>query len=259
MKNYYLIDLVKDKKVSIVGPASYLKLVPENLNKINEADIIVRINRGMTLVEGYSELVGERTDILYNCMQDNLLNGGVLDVEFLTNSSVIHIRALPWSDHSGNSPEMKLRTTETALEKIKLLQEKGMMMTMIDNVYLSNLGSLINCRPTTGYAALMDLIFHNPKSIHVSGFSFYLGGVLEGYFKSNQPGGIEDIHGRTEKEEAERNFNSTRHVHKNMWRLLKDIHDKIDVDITFDPILEKIINLKEYSKTSYQKIIEDFK
>ena len=97
-----------------------------------------------------------------------------------------------------------------------------------------------------------------PRSLYITGFSFFLGGPIKGYWGGDNPGGIEEYWKRTEVEHAEKCFNSTRHVHANMWKSFKDFYS-ISGNISLDPIMEKIISLENYSKDGYNKIVLEYK
>jgi hypothetical protein len=74
-ENTNLENLIKDKRVIIVGPSSYL-----NDKKFGELvdsyDLVVRVNQGLYMSSKYPENYGKRTDLLYLCQRarDSYLN-----------------------------------------------------------------------------------------------------------------------------------------------------------------------------------------
>ena len=252
-------EYFENKKVALVGPADYLELIsPGNLTAIEACDVVIKINCGFNLTKSYENVLGKRTDFLYNTLLDNCINGGVIDVEEISRSDIKHIRTIPKSNMKGiavnnNISFNKQRTMDKILE---LQNNHNIELSIIDYKFFNNISRQVDCRPTTGFAAMLDILSHEPELLYVTGFSFFLSGPLKGYWGGSEPNGIEALRGRTEVEEAERAFNSTRHVHKNMWRYAKEKISTLK-NIRFDPILEEIIKLKEYSKEGYNEILKE--
>ena len=252
-------EFFNNKTVAIVGPADYIALLDDsNIKKIENSDVIVRINCGFNIVDNYSKIVGSRTDIFYNNLLEDCINGGILDVDKISKSEIKHIRTIPKSDMSGISTSNTTNIKQPTLDKlINLRNNRGIHTSLVDCTDFTAISRSIQCRPTTGFVALLDIIKHNPKELYVTGFSFYLGGVLKGYFGGSLPGGIVETVGRTEHEESERNFNSKRHVHRNMWRVFKqEIMPRENVSV--DPIMEKILALENYDREKYNEIIRNY-
>jgi len=255
-------NLVKNKKVALIGPANYLQkfsqeFKDENLNRINDCDTIIRLNCIFNILEEYKHLLGSRTEIMYNSLLDNCNNGGVLEVDKIVNNNIKHIRTTPKSSVKGiansNLRNFQHKTNE---KLINLESNHNITVSTFDHRPFSRLAQAIDCRPTTGFAAIFDILLTEPKNLYVTGFSFFLSAPLQGYWGASKKGGIEEVFGRTEEEEALRGFNSTRHVHKNMWELLKN-NKKVFTNLYFDQFLQEIINLEDYSKGRYNKILEE--
>ena len=253
-------EYFKNKRVVVIGPANYLSLITkETKENIKNSDTIVRINRGFDLVEQYSSIVGKKTDVLYNNLLGDCINGGVLDPKKIASAEVKHIRTVPKSDIKGIaiSNTTNIKNKETYMSLLDLQKNHKINTSIIDCNMFSNAARKVDCRPTTGFVALLDILSYLPTNLHVTGYSFYLGGVLKGYFGGKSPGGIFKTFGRSEDEEIERNFNSTRHVHANMWNYCKESFLTLE-NISFDPILTNILEMDSFSKEKYQKIIVNY-
>ena len=253
-------EYFKDKKVVVLGPANYLEMISEETKKqIKKSDTVVRVNRGFDLIEKYSSVIGSRTDILYNNLIGDCVNGGVLNLKKIVESQIKHIRTVPKSDMKGiaTSNTVNIKNMEIYNVIRDLSTKHSINTSIVECDYFTAISKKINCRPTTGFVALLDILRYSPKNLYVTGYSFYLGGVFKGYFGGSSPGGIVETFGRTEDEEINRNFNSTRHVHKDMWHYCKRNISTLD-NVVFDPVLVKILSMNDFSKENYKKIIENY-
>jgi hypothetical protein len=258
--HYNFTSLIENKCVCLVGPADFLEKIDnkDNLKKINGSDVVIKINRGLDLSEKYPHLIGKRTDILYNTLLENCVNGGILDIEKIKQSRIKHIRTIPKSDMKGNAyPNSNNISKLSTLQKLEMLHSLGTPTTVMKHDFFTQVSRKVDCRPTTGFAAVYDILAARPKSLYITGFSFFLGGPLKGYWGGSEPGGIEEEWGHSEEVHAERVFNSTRHVHKNMWSVFKQEILPAKV-VSMDPIMEKIFLLEKYDRNEYNKIIEDY-
>ena len=232
---------LKGKKVALVGPANYLSLV-EYGEKINSYDIIVRVNRGIELIEDSSIHLGNRTDILYNCLIEHPDNGGKISISNLKRNNVKWICTIPYGSADGKKtsrflhPQVKLRTF------LKLIL--FMNLHIFDYKEYGKLNKRIKCRANTGFAAIFDLLNSDIKELFITGFSFYLDTFFAGYKKGCE---------RSEEKFAQECFISKRHNQQNQWELLKEL--RTDSRLTFDPILEKILSLDELDRNNFKDIL----
>ena len=123
-----------------------------------------------------------------------------------------------------------------------------MPIRIIEHNFHTNLAKILECKPNTGFLAIYHLLGQGPKKLSIYGFSFYLDGFLPG-----QKAGIEKEKNCTEQEFADMAFNSKRHVQKNMWKYAKQTllnNEKVSLD----PVLEKILNLQDFNRESFEKI-----
>ena len=67
--------IYKNKRIIIIGPAdTSLNYMPGS--KINQFDLIVRINKSPQSLIGKEHLLGSRTDVLYHCFDEDPVGGG---------------------------------------------------------------------------------------------------------------------------------------------------------------------------------------
>ena len=239
-------DLVKNKKVALVGPAKYMT-GQKSGEQIDNHDVVVRLNRGYELVDNNSADVGKKTDILYSCLIERAGNAGKLNPEHLkAKYDIKYIVAPPNSDFNGISHSTTLHNLVDK-NKAKAIQ-KLIPIRVVDHKFHTTLAKKVNCKPNTGFMAIYDLLLQQPESLSIYGFSFYLDGFMKGC-KS----GIKNEEGKTENEFAEKCFVSKRHVQKNMWNFCKDTLLN-NSQVLLDPTLEKILKLEKFSKDLFAKI-----
>jgi len=238
--NKEYLEFLSGKNVAIVGPANYLSKLKLG-SYIDEFDVVVRVNRGMELLDRYPESLGARTDILYNCLIDSLDNGGVVDIDFYKERGVKWVSTIPNSKPTGecSSPDLHKMVNKKNVKAIK----KNFNFHVMDHVEYNTLNGVVKCRSNTGYAAIFDLLSYGIESIFVCGYSFYLDSFISGY---------KDGCKRSDEEFAAQCFESKRHVQKTQWEFLKRIRANDDM-ISCDPVLESILKMEELSRDAFQE------
>jgi len=240
------MDLIRDKRVAIVGPAAYLK-GSEYGKKIDDHDIVVRINRSIETTVSLPEDVGTKTDILYSCLLETHRNAGILDVELIKRSGVKLVCAPGFQTNStkgkiyGTHPDIFASTWEK-LEKAEITVRVA--FEKID----SALKTHTDTRPNTGFIAIFDILAAAPKSLTIHGFTFYLDGFIEG-----SKSGVEKEKNCTEEEFATLALNSKRHKQENMWRFAKE-HLLNNPTVILDDTMKKVLSLEKFSREDYQKL-----
>ena len=232
-------EYLKGKSVAIVGPAAYLKKFNFG-EKIDSFDCVVRLNRGLEVIESLSQSVGRKSDILYNCLIERPDNGGELNVDFFKANHIDWICTIPNSTKEGLSKSMDLHP-DVRPSNVKKLK-KNFNFRIMDYKIYNKVNSKIECRSNTGFAAIFDLLSFDIKSLFITGFSFYLDDFIEGYKNGCD---------RDEKSFALDCFNSERHKQKPQWEYLKKIYKKSE-NITADSILEEILELDELSRSNFR-------
>ena len=236
-KNYLL-----GKSVALVGPASYLTDLSLGTT-IDSYDVVVRVNRGIELIDKYGDHTGRRTDILYNCLIEHPDNGGKIDIKFLKNHKVSWISTVPGSGPDGLCESNKLHGMVKVRTFLKI--RMNFRCHVMDWRDYGELNKTVGCRANTGFAAIFDLLNHGVGSLFITGFSFYLDSFMSGY-----KNGCE----RDEEEFAFECFNSKRHLQATQWSYLKGALERFD-NIAMDPVFRVIMGLNSLSKTEYQKAL----
>ena len=157
----YTKKYFENKSVALVGCADYLELLDkDNLRRIEECDIVVKMNKGFNLSKTHSHLISSRIDFYYNSLLENCVNGGVLEVDDIAKSNIALIRTTPQSSMKGIATEYRTNATSQAtIDKISELYEKhGLATTIIPPEFFTELSRVIDCKPTTGFAAIFDLL-----------------------------------------------------------------------------------------------------
>lgn len=243
-KNSKFKELIRNKRVALVGPANYLTLF--NWGEIIDSyDVVARINRGMELIDSFPNALGSRTDVLYNCLIEKNDNGGVISLRNLKKNKVKWVCSHLHSDANGNVFKNKLHPEVKLLTILKLRYFLNLHIHEYENY--SFLNSQIKCRANTGFSAIFDLLDNEAKEVFISGFSFFLDSFVKGYKKGSK---------RSEEEFAKECFMSKRHDQKNQWGFLKSQQN--NPKLVFDPILKEILNLKNLEQGKFLEILKKY-
>ena len=244
MKDKKYFNFLKNKKAIIIGPAQYL--TTEDFNGFGEKidkdfDIVVRLNRGMELIEEYSSNIGTRTDILYNCLIEHKDNGGVIDFANLERNKIQWVCTIPNSDIKGKcyNNELHPMVNQNTVSKIT----ENFNFHIMDYNSYGLLNKEVNCRANTGFAAMYDILHHGVESLFITGFSFYLDAFAPGYKKGCE---------RDENEFARQCFKSKRHNQLNQWKYARKTL-KNNSKVILDKTLTKILNLSTLSREEFNK------
>jgi hypothetical protein len=158
IKNKYS-DLLNNKKVVIVGPASYLIGMNQGC-VIDSYDIIVRINKGYNISKEMEKDIGSRTDVLYSSMLDADKCGINMPFEELKDKIQWLCAAYPVEKHKKNIVKVKKKWGK------------------LNNFHVFDRNIFERCRekmkfPNAGTVAIIDLLRYNIKKLFVIGFTFY--------------------------------------------------------------------------------------
>jgi len=234
-------EYIKNKSVALIGPAAYM--VGTNYGvEIDQHDVVVRLNRGVELVEKYPDDIGIRTDVLYSCLIEKPGNAGPYQpLDLKNNHDIKVVVAPPHSDFQGIAHATRLHEL---VNRIKAKELSDILtLRIVDHKFHTAMAKSIECKPNTGFMAIYDILRYKPSKLSLYGFSFYLDGFMPGCKK-----GVED-----EQKFADNCFVSKRHVQKNMWKAAKNSLLKLDNVVT-DKVLTEILNMQEFSVSSYQNL-----
>lgn len=238
---------IKEKTVSLVGPASYM-MGSDHGEQIDSDDVVIRINRSYESVDVFSRDIGKRTDILYSCLIEKNANAGMLDRDVLVSKGIKYICAPPASDMKGQSNKTTLHSL-IDVDKIRDISKK-IPIRVVDHIFHNQLAREVNCRPNTGFMAIYDILRCSPKKLSLYGFSFYLDGFIKGV-KS----GIEIEQNKTPEEFTTQCFTSKRHVQENMWNFAKKTLVENSA-VNLDPVLARILEMESLNREYFNNNIK---
>lgn len=159
-------DWFKDKKVAIVGGAD--SVLKEKLGDyIDSFDVVVRINKGVEVIEEQHEYVGEKTDVLFHCLFEDITKGGspltfelwkkwdVKQIVFSHNFMYTHYAmSYMYNYYRKNKGRFKI-----AQLPVKL--------------YRDNMNAIRPYGPTTGFVAINTILNCKPKELYITGITFF--------------------------------------------------------------------------------------
>ena len=133
--------------------------------ELSNSDVIVKINCGFNISKKYEEIFGKRCDVLYNSLLDESKNGGILSVKDLIENKIVHIRTKPDSTMKGYAGKTEKKIKLDTIEKLKQIQNNNINVSIIPHDFFNEAANKINCRPTMGFIAVLDILKHQPKSL----------------------------------------------------------------------------------------------
>lgn len=171
-----LYNLIWDKNIVLVGPATYLNKKEFGL-LIDKYDLVIRCNRGHGLIKDKKNY-GSRTDILYHCVNDEEDNGGKITDKMLNDIKYI-VGAYPCLTPFDKSTFQ----SGTIRDYNKLLSRKELLykFTSVEKKSYLRLEEEVGCRPNTGISAIYDILLNNPKKLYITGFTLFKDGYSKHY------------------------------------------------------------------------------
>ena len=170
-KNNEYNNFLKNKRIIIVGPSSHLFEI-EQKDFIESFDIIVRVNKSYPVKEEQMKYIGERTDILYHCLEQSEINCGKLNYDQIEKDNVIISTPYPKNMTPFHIDYIKFEN-ETFNKSIKT----NYINIDFYDIFMKSLGT----RPNTGISAIADLMCYDIKSLYICGFTFFETGFYKGY------------------------------------------------------------------------------
>jgi hypothetical protein len=168
-----ILNLLKDKRIAIVGPASSA-FNTEMGEYIDGFDIIIRVNKSAIIVGGgkYKRDIGSRTDILFHSFFENEISGGgPLNMELYDGQGIKYLIS-PRNTWAG------LRNTFNFYKKY--CQGKR-TFTLPKSLYKRVSIPLIPYKPTIGLTAILTAMQAEFKELYITGFTFYKTPFGSGY------------------------------------------------------------------------------
>ena len=220
-------NFLTGKRVAIVGPAQSA-FFKENGDYIDSFDIVVRINRGIELIDGNEVFIGNRTDILYNCLDFDLISGGVLRLV----DDRIKFICCPYSIEEHTYNESKLLD----------IFDKYNVRFINSDVY-NKLKQDSNSRINTGFGSIVDILQHDIKQLFITGTDFYRSFYHKNYCSErNRSETTKSI----EEELEFKQYDDANHHHPDRQYIrFKEIVSN-DTRVVLDPFLTKITKDSRY-------------
>ena len=160
-------EFLKGKRVCLVGPAPHL-IGSKSKALIESYDVVVRLNVALPVPPERFEDIGERTDVLYNCLSEDVDNGGKVDFDGW--SKTIQWLASPYPKHGVFKRQMDIFENKNAKHGNILKAH------FIDTNYYVKMEQDLKCRPNSGFGAIMDILNHDIAELYVTGITFFQGG-----------------------------------------------------------------------------------
>lgn len=157
----------KGKRVAIIGGADSA-IQEENGKLIDDFDCVVRINKGVEIIESQKKFVGGRTDFLFHAFLKNAndIGSSPMTPELWKNHKVKHI-VYSFNHRLIKSGIYDLlvfkRETKNNFEFAELSKE----------LHVKNEEALHPFRPTTGFIAINTIFNCQPKELYITGITFF--------------------------------------------------------------------------------------
>jgi hypothetical protein len=219
-------DLLRDKKVIIVGPSPSL-LGSGKGKEIDEYDIVVRVNKGFPIEEGLESDLGSRTDIHYHCLHTSPECCGDIFYKEMKDDNVFI--SCPYPKYI-NSFYSDVTSFEKENKKWKL------PFHCADTDYYIGVARMLGTRPNSGTMTIMDLLCYDLKELHITGFTWFRDGWRKSYKK------LSDDKFQKVSDEVKSEFNGN-HKQKPQEDLVKEIYLK-DSRVSIDNIMKEILEVE---------------
>ena len=157
MRDY--AEFLKNKRLALVAGGGAM-VESKNGAKIDSCDVVIRINQALPVRN--TEDYGTKTDVLYNCLDNDPYAGGIINGNL-------------WKEHGVKYVKCPFPTTEWFVqpERSKQLQEILPVAYAEQEYYEKFLSTQNGFRPNTGTAALVDLLQYDFKTLNLFGFDFF--------------------------------------------------------------------------------------
>lgn len=209
----------KGKRVCVIGGADTI-LMKKNGKYIDEYDVIIRVNKGIELIEKQKEFLGSRTDYLFHSFYDinDENKGSPLTIDLWKNSGLKKIiYAYPSSEKNFQWQFIKFNKLKSNLPLCETTKEQYLNILNVLNLHI----------PTTGFVALKTVFDSNPKELFITGFSFFKTPMNSEYRTCS-------------KEEFNALITDTHHNHDLEYKYIKKIYDQNPNIIKVDDGLKKL-------------------
>ena len=181
-------NMIKNKKVIIVGPAEYvMKENGDNFGKfIDSHDIVIKLNNMIGQPKKLDKYYGSRCDILISSFWPAKLDGLKFTNKYeLEENYKLHKNTIIIANYHGDKFLKKI------IGKFKNISEKSNKFLALDDKTISKSRKLLDSyyKPlpkdktyTTGLYAIENILNMKPKSLYITGIISYLDKKYNGYY-----------------------------------------------------------------------------
>ena len=214
-----------DKTVCVVGPASSMTDIAgssfttkeEQVDKINSYDVIVRLNKTLPIPENLSPFIGNRTDVLYNCMTP-VENKMLYNIPYLSREIIWMVSSLP-----AKPPAIY------DISRFAQINNGIVNFTVPRIEHWNKIEQELQTRPNTGFWAILDLLSCPIKELYITGITFFRGGYMKEYKNFNEEQALSYL----KKDGHHRQEPQIEYMKKNLLQ---------DKRVSVDSFLSKILN-----------------
>lgn len=160
-------DWFKNKRVVIIGGADSA-LKEKNGDFIDQFDVVVRINKGVEIIEAQNEFVGARTDVLFHTFLDNPeVPGSSPITEDL------------WRKHKVSkivyclNYQIERKGIYDILTFMRKSKKRLKFSQVPKEIHKKNIESIKPYWPTTGHIAINTIMNCEPKELYITGITFF--------------------------------------------------------------------------------------
>lgn len=167
-------NYIKNKKVVVVGPAP--SIIGSNQGEeIDSYDIVVRINKALPIPENLKQDIGNKTNVLFNCLNISPDNGGYLHIPML-------MQKLDWIA----SPYAAVPPFDGDIRRFNDQLADRIPFFIPDISWYLNIEKEMGTRPNSGILAILCCANFEPSELYVTGFTFFKGGYYKEYRQLNE-------------------------------------------------------------------------
>lgn len=211
------------KRVVVIGGAD--SAFKEKVGTfIDGFDVVVRVNKGVEVVDQFSEFIGKRTDVLFHCFFEDEAEGGSPITPALWEKH--NVKQLLMS-HNSVCSNYAYRNFYNFLFKTK---GKVGFSQISGQQHQANFEALHGAAPTTGFIAIKTILDSLPKELYITGITFFKTAHQQEYRK----GTVEDYKTMFNK--------SSSHNPEFEYQYVKEQYLKFPNCVKPDPILSDIFN-----------------
>jgi GR25 family glycosyltransferase involved in LPS biosynthesis len=249
IKEFY--NFLKNKKVAIIGPSPSVRKTKNGKFIENNYDVIVRVNKHWKHDPSLNEYIGERTDILYNCMDYRDDCGGNIDIDYIKDKIQFVVSSINYNFNNKKHRDSQFHGKSFLnwyYHFHKNNRNRVKFIPMSSSIY-DDFDKKADTRINTGLMAIFHILNFDIKELYIKGFSFFLDGYLTDYRNV-----INNELCNSESESTKKVFDylnaSKNHDQEKQWKLFKEVYSTKKNIITLDDTLQEIVDLKMFPKSA---------